>query len=238
MLLGVLAFAVTNYNHFSLRASDPLVIYSLEIRTPTNRRPSRLTADLQQIAYPIDIALIKFSFLAFTWRVFHVKPMKLPVIVTTTLVVVWFIAIVSSGKNCVQNCQTLTWNYTKVLIAIFPCRPIHGFWDLGIGAKCINYLQFYLAQSVYSIITDLMILILPMPFVWRLRISWGQKLGITCIFCVGILYVLTSSFFYRCGLRALSLVIVSIIRMTLQVKYMKSSDFTCKIGSSPIPRLY
>ena len=49
-----------------------------------------------------------------------------------------------------------------------------------------NYLQIYM--SVPNIVTDVLMLLLPMPVVWRLHLPRSVKLGIALTFLVGSLY--------------------------------------------------
>lgn len=51
-----------------------------------------------------------------------------------------------------------------------------------------NYLQIY--TSVPNIVTDILMLLLPMPVVWRLHVPRSVKLGIALTFLVGSLYAL------------------------------------------------
>lgn len=54
---------------------------------------------------------------------------------------------------------------------------------------CLNMGRFYYGLQIPNIVTDAMILFMPMHAVWGLPISRAQKLGLSGIFIVGFLYV-------------------------------------------------
>ena len=83
----------------------------------------------------------------------------------------------------------------NTLVAIFACRPVAGFYNSNIKATCINDVQFYWATAILNVVTDLYILVLPIPMVWRLQISFKRKLGISAMFMLGGLYVLLKARF-------------------------------------------
>ena len=75
------------------------------------------------------------------------------------------------------------------LVAVFPCTPIQGFYDLTVPARCVDPVSFYWACALLNgVITDAIILVLPMPVVWKLQMSLRRKIGITLIFLLGGLY--------------------------------------------------
>ena len=78
----------------------------------------------------------------------------------------------------------------NTLVAIFACRPVAGFYDTSIQARCINDIQFYWATAILNVVTDLYILVLPIPMVWRLHVDFKKKLLFSAMFMLGGLYVL------------------------------------------------
>ncbi|CAG7555849.1 unnamed protein product [Fusarium equiseti] len=78
-------------------------------------------------------------------------------------------------------------------VTIFPCRPVRAGWDITItDAKCIDRPAVYQATAILGAITDAMVLAIPLPVVIRLKISWRQKVGLLCFFCIGGVTVFTS----------------------------------------------
>lgn len=73
-------------------------------------------------------------------------------------------------------------------LLIFPCRPFARAWDATITTgSCINRPAVYVATAVSNIVTDVFILIIPIPMVIKLKIPLQQKLGLGCMFAVGSL---------------------------------------------------
>lgn len=72
-----------------------------------------------------------------------------------------------------------------MLVAIFQCLPVEHQWDHSITGYCIDTTAFFRASGIPNILTDIAILILPLPMVWRLHTSAMKRLGLTVVFLVG-----------------------------------------------------
>ncbi|KAL8894621.1 MAG: hypothetical protein Q9192_004176, partial [Flavoplaca navasiana] len=68
---------------------------------------------------------------------------------------------------------------------IFGCSPRSKYWEPSTPGHCIDYTKAGLAYGSMNIISDLLILILPIPLVWRLKLSRREKVGISVIFMSG-----------------------------------------------------
>lgn len=70
--------------------------------------------------------------------------------------------------------------------AIFQCLPVQYAWDKNIpGGSCFDQQAFYRYVSPPNILTDVLILIMPLPFVWRLHTRLTQKIALTGVFLLG-----------------------------------------------------
>jgi len=49
--------------------------------------------------------------------------------------------------------------------------------------------RIWLGNAIPGAIVDLLLLLLPMPMIWKLRVDRGRKLAIACIFVCGYRYV-------------------------------------------------
>ncbi|KAK2010232.1 hypothetical protein LZ32DRAFT_639569 [Colletotrichum eremochloae] len=67
----------------------------------------------------------------------------------------------------------------------FICRPIPGYWDPKIHAKCFNQRQIFVADTVISAVSDLAVLCLPIPAAVRLRMSWNRRLKVMAMLSAG-----------------------------------------------------
>ena len=73
-------------------------------------------------------------------------------------------------------------------VVIFECRPVAFFWDKSIkGGKCINITSCYRWAGVANLLIDLLVLLLPLPMIWRLQLSTRQKVSLSAVFLLGIL---------------------------------------------------
>ena len=78
--------------------------------------------------------------------------------------------------------------FSITLVGIFQCRPVAAFWNRMIqGAKCIDLPLFTKFSGVLNLLTDVLILCLPVPMVWGLNTTKAQKATLTGIFLLGIL---------------------------------------------------
>jgi hypothetical protein len=72
------------------------------------------------------------------------------------------------------------------LALIFACQPIQKAWDITITTgSCINRQGAYLATAVTNTASDIALIIIPIPAVWRLRMPLGQRLAVVGMFTVG-----------------------------------------------------
>ncbi|KAF7554389.1 hypothetical protein G7046_g6842 [Stylonectria norvegica] len=76
---------------------------------------------------------------------------------------------------------------------IFACKPIAMNWDIRItDGECVNRPSLYIATAAANIISDIILLALPIPMVIKLQIPRMQKFGLLGIFAIGSLTVVTS----------------------------------------------
>ncbi|KAI4114152.1 MAG: hypothetical protein LQ338_008046, partial [Usnochroma carphineum] len=117
---------------------------------------------------------LKFSILFFYHRIFTVRKFTVWCVIIGIVIIAWFIAFLVS--------QFLT------------CRPLQCFWDRsGPDCKCINgsHIGFYVT-SPPDILTNVAILVLPIPWLWGLQMQTRRKVAITMIFLLGSFSVLGS----------------------------------------------
>ncbi|KAH0182768.1 hypothetical protein KCV03_g10169, partial [Aureobasidium melanogenum] len=70
------------------------------------------------------------------------------------------------------------------------CRPLRHFWDQYTGASngsCMDYLSMWIFTGICSAALDLIILLLPIPWIWSLQMSWTKKLSVMGILALGTL---------------------------------------------------
>ena len=82
----------------------------------------------------------------------------------------------------------------SVIIMIFPCRPLKGAWDPTIKSECIDLSTPVIFMGSMNVLTDLLLLCLPLPQLWKLQMRRGTKIQLIGIFSIGSLSVTQSSF--------------------------------------------
>lgn len=74
-----------------------------------------------------------------------------------------------------------------VFISIFGCQPVSYFWDKTQNGHCIDEVMFFRANGITNMLLDILVLVLPLPMVWRLDLELRQKMIVTGIFMLGVL---------------------------------------------------
>lgn len=70
------------------------------------------------------------------------------------------------------------------VIKIRMCDPIPAYW-LGDESKCLDQQAALIADSVISVVSDFIILVMPLPLTWSLQMSRNKKLRIMGILSAG-----------------------------------------------------
>ena len=66
------------------------------------------------------------------------------------------------------------------------CQPISAYWNQE-PANCIDYQLFGVWISLPHILSDIAILIMPLPVLWGTQMKRTKKLGLTFTFLTGSL---------------------------------------------------
>ena len=69
---------------------------------------------------------------------------------------------------------------------IFQCTPVNYLWDKTVsGGHCIDFGILVIVGGVVNTVTDVVMLILPMPVLWKLQMSTRKKWTVSAIFLMG-----------------------------------------------------
>lgn len=72
--------------------------------------------------------------------------------------------------------------------SIFICRPLALYWDPTLPGHCGNLIVLWIITGTLNILTDLAILILPMPYLYSLEIATYRKMVLIATFGIGFMY--------------------------------------------------
>ncbi|KAK2763129.1 hypothetical protein FQN54_009765 [Arachnomyces sp. PD_36] len=104
----------------------------------------------------------------------------------------------------------LAYYIPAIIVKIRICMPIAYFWmGDAIEGSCLDQNSIILADAVMSVVSDLILLVLPIPLGWRLQIPTGKKMRVIGILAAG-------------GLACAS----SIIRLVMIVRESNTTDST------------
>ena len=119
----------------------------------------------QLLIYVIAIVLPKLAILLFYLRIFPSSNFRLSVYFLAIFVISWAIGVEFS--------------------TIFQCTPISYAWTRKPPGGCINLLAFYRWVSLPNIISDVIMLVLPVHRVWKLQVTFKQKMALSGVFLMG-----------------------------------------------------
>ncbi|KAL3429186.1 hypothetical protein BDV09DRAFT_190342 [Aspergillus tetrazonus] len=135
--------------------------------------PSSVVVTLKTILplealYGIVMSLVKSSITMFYYNIFGTKKsFKISVIVV--MIIVWL------------------WAISVVLETLLLCRPLAYNWDTSIDGECGERNATFVVAGTLNLVTDLMVMVLPLPHIWKLKLNLAKKLALTAVFCMGLL---------------------------------------------------
>lgn len=119
------------------------------------------------VTYPIAFTLPKLAVCMLYLQVFSVHHRTRQI----TLSLIAFLTV-----NCIA------WLVPSVTV----CHPISAFWNPEEHqSKCINYNIFGTWISLPNIASDLVMLVLPMPLLWKMHASVARRFGLIITFAAG-----------------------------------------------------
>ncbi|KAK8118053.1 Integral membrane protein [Apiospora kogelbergensis] len=77
------------------------------------------------------------------------------------------------------------WTISMIGTMTFICIPVYAYWDKSVPNVCLSDPVMQLTNSIGNILTDIMLLLLPMPVLWNLKLPPRQKWSVIGIFSLG-----------------------------------------------------
>jgi hypothetical protein len=112
------------------------------------------------------LAITKLSILAFYLRIFSYQQLFRLFVYLTIFLILISTTIIS-------------------VLTIVQCQPIKYFWDRDVKGSCLDVNALAYANGAMSIIQDVVIVVLPIPVVWKLNMSARRKFGVGLMFALG-----------------------------------------------------
>jgi hypothetical protein len=100
-------------------------------------------------------------------RIFCVRSFRIAAYTTTAFAVLWAVG--------------------TILMILTICRPLPKFWNRELPGECGDLVTTLLVFGGLDVVLDVVILLLPIPMVWQLQMPFANKIGLACIFAMGLL---------------------------------------------------
>jgi hypothetical protein len=120
-----------------------------------------------EVLYVYNLVWTKLSILLMYYRIFHFPYFKKMAYAIGAFIIAWVICI--------------------TFLFVFICVPVEKLWYPDLPGRCINQVGTWIANAASTIISDLVILTLPIPQVWALQLRKTEKAAVILAFCLGFL---------------------------------------------------
>ncbi|KAI0146298.1 hypothetical protein GGR57DRAFT_506594 [Xylariaceae sp. FL1272] len=127
-----------------------------------------------EILYVFNLVFTKLSILFMYYRIFRFDYIKRASYAIATFVILWVITI--------------------TFLFIFICVPVEKLWYPQLEGHCINQVGTWIANAASTILSDLAILLLPLPQIWKLQLKTGTKVAVSLAFGLGFFVVFASAY--------------------------------------------
>ncbi|GES63288.1 integral membrane protein [Aspergillus terreus] len=127
-----------------------------------------------QFLWVLSLSCTKVSILLLYLRIFPVTAVVRIAWVTIGVIVAWAIA--------------------TILVGCLICRPFAYNWDQTIpGGSCGNQVTSFTATGVINLVTDVVVLVTPMPLLYRLQMAMYKRVTLMTVFGLGIVTCVISA---------------------------------------------
>ncbi|EFE29865.1 integral membrane protein, putative [Trichophyton benhamiae CBS 112371] len=123
-----------------------------------------------QMLYRVTINMTKLSILLLYRKIFDTERFRFKLICDVLFVYI------------------MLYTVATFIVTIFQCDPIPKAWARDLPGTCVNLTAFWYANAALHTLTDVIILLLPMPVIKGLKLPRRQKLALNLVFALGILY--------------------------------------------------
>ncbi|ORY19203.1 hypothetical protein BCR34DRAFT_582383 [Clohesyomyces aquaticus] len=81
------------------------------------------------------------------------------------------------------------WATAYTFAFMLPCMPdiqVYFVDPENWATKCVNTLMLGYSYAISDFITDILVILIPIPFIWRLHLSTSRKLAVLAVFSLGL----------------------------------------------------
>ncbi|KAJ9487098.1 hypothetical protein VN97_g6224 [Penicillium thymicola] len=127
-----------------------------------------------EVLYVFNLVWTKLSILLMYYRIFRFPYFKTWAYIIGIFIILWVVCI--------------------TFLFIFICVPVQKLWYPQLPGRCINQVATWVANAVSTIATDVAILLLPIPQVWKLQLRVSEKIAVLIAFSLGFFVVFASAY--------------------------------------------
>ncbi len=118
-----------------------------------------------QILFATAISVTRMSLLLFYHRLFPVRRFTIVAVITGCIMIGWWIGF--------------------IFAIIFSCQPVASFWNKAIPGHCISEKSLSWGITGSELGANILMLVLPIPWLWDLRLALSKKFALIGIFMLG-----------------------------------------------------
>lgn len=118
-----------------------------------------------QMSYVSTLPTVKIAVLLFYRRIFPSKAFRWALYMIGTFLLLFLLS--------------------SLLTSALQCLPISSFWQPSVKHHCIDQVKFYIVHGSLNFVSDLFVVLMPMPILWRLHLPAGRKWKLLVLFLLG-----------------------------------------------------
>lgn len=73
------------------------------------------------------------------------------------------------------------WWISISITSTFNCIPIEKIWNPEVQGTCLSQYRVFLGAAIPNVVTDALLLVVPLPLLWKLQTSWRNKISVMAI---------------------------------------------------------
>jgi hypothetical protein len=85
----------------------------------------------------------------------------------------------------IMHAVAFSFGFSCVVIGIFQCIPVQKFWNNELEGYCINNDSFGYYNSIFMLVNDVVLYIMPVIFTWNVRLRRSHRVAVNCLFALG-----------------------------------------------------
>ncbi|TLD31374.1 hypothetical protein PspLS_03064 [Pyricularia sp. CBS 133598] len=79
-----------------------------------------------------------------------------------------------------------------LVLVIIQCLPVAAVYDRSIEGRCLEFNPIVYSGAALSVFEDVVLVVIPIPELWSLRLNFKKKMGLMLMFAIGLVATITS----------------------------------------------